>query len=54
MSKNVKVLTIEMQEYWENKNRSRLAQIANLPPKPGCEEIHNKLQVWKAKLGLNS
>lgn len=40
------------QEYWEDKNRERLAQIAKMPPKPGQEAIHAKLQAWKAKLGL--
>ncbi|NEQ67809.1 MAG: DUF433 domain-containing protein [Symploca sp. SIO2D2] len=44
--------TQEMREYWEDKNRERLAQIAKLPPKPGDEEIHAKLQTWKAKLGI--
>jgi uncharacterized protein (DUF433 family) len=37
---------------WENKNRVRLAEIAQLPPKAGQEEIHAKLQAWKTKLGL--
>jgi len=46
--------TQEMQEYWEDKNRERLAQIAKLPPKAGQEEIHAKLQAWKAKLGLSA
>lgn len=46
--------TQEMREYWEDKNRERLAQIAQLPPKPGQEEIHAKLQAWKAKLGLTA
>ncbi|NET62128.1 MAG: DUF433 domain-containing protein [Symploca sp. SIO2E6] len=46
--------TQEMREYWEDKNRERLAQIAKLPPKPGQEEIHAKLQAWKAKLGLSA
>ena len=46
--------TQEMREYWENKNRERLAQIAKLPPKPGQEEIYAKLQAWKAKLGLTA
>lgn len=39
-------------EYWEDKNREHLAQIAKMPPKPGQEAIHAKLQAWKAKLGL--
>jgi uncharacterized protein (DUF433 family) len=42
----------EIQEYWEEKNRERLSRIATLNPKPGQEEIHAKLQAWKAKLGL--
>ena len=42
--------TQEMREYWEEKNRDRLAQIAKLPPKPGQEEVYAKLQTWKAKL----
>jgi len=46
--------TQEMREYWEDKNRERLAQIAKMPPKPGQEEIHAKLQAWKAKLGLTA
>ncbi|MBW4678035.1 MAG: DUF433 domain-containing protein [Desmonostoc geniculatum HA4340-LM1] len=44
----------EMREYWEEKNRDRLAEIANMPPKPGQEEIYAKLQAWKAKLGLGA
>jgi uncharacterized protein (DUF433 family) len=46
--------TQEMREYWEDKNRERLAQIAKLPPKPGQEEVYAKLQAWKAKLGLTA
>ncbi|NEP62171.1 MAG: DUF433 domain-containing protein [Symploca sp. SIO2G7] len=46
--------TQEMREYWEDKNREHLAQIAKLPPKPGDEEIHAKLQAWKAKLGMSA
>jgi uncharacterized protein (DUF433 family) len=42
----------EIQDYWQEKNRERLAQIANISPKPGQEEIHAKLQAWKTKLGL--
>lgn len=44
--------TQERQEWWENKNRDRLEQIAKLPPKAGQEEVYAKLQAWKAKLGL--
>lgn len=46
--------TQALREYWEDKNRDRLAQIAKLPPKPGQEETHAKLQAWKAKLGLSA
>ena len=44
--------TQERREYWDYRNRDRLAQIAKLPPKPGQEEVHAKLQAWKAQLGL--
>ena len=44
----------EIREYWEHKNRDRLAQIAELSPKPGQEEIYAKLQAWKAQLGLTA
>jgi uncharacterized protein (DUF433 family) len=42
----------EIQDFWAETNRARLAKIATLPPKPGQEEIYAKLQAWKAKLGL--
>lgn len=42
----------EIEEYWEDKNRERLARISDLTPRSGQEEIHVKLQAWKAKLGL--
>jgi uncharacterized protein (DUF433 family) len=40
----------DVKHYWQEHNRERLAQIAALPPKPGQEEIHAKLQAWKRKL----
>jgi uncharacterized protein (DUF433 family) len=46
--------TQEMREYWEDKNRGLLAQIAKMPPKSGQEEVYAKLQAWKAKLGLTA
>ncbi|MGA0200321.1 MAG: DUF433 domain-containing protein [Prochlorotrichaceae cyanobacterium] len=46
--------TQKMRQYWEEKNRERLAQIAKLPPKPGQEDVYTKLQTWKAKLGLTA
>jgi uncharacterized protein (DUF433 family) len=42
----------EIEQFWKNKNREHLAQIAKIHPKPGQEEIYAKLQAWKAKLGL--
>jgi uncharacterized protein (DUF433 family) len=40
----------EIHQYWEERNRERLAQIAAQPPKPGQEAIREKLQAWKAKI----
>jgi uncharacterized protein (DUF433 family) len=40
----------ENRQYWEERNRERLARIAALPPKPGQEALWAKLQAWKAKL----
>jgi len=40
----------EIQQYWEEQGRERLAQIAAQPPKPGQEAFRTKLQGWKAKL----
>ena len=42
----------EIRQYWEERNRERLAQIKALPPKPGQEVIRAKLQEWKEKLGM--
>ncbi|NES83898.1 MAG: DUF433 domain-containing protein, partial [Moorea sp. SIO2B7] len=42
----------QRREYWDNKNRERLAEISKMSPKPGQEAIHAKLQAWKAQLGL--
>lgn len=44
--------TQTVRQYWEDKNRDRLAEIAKLPPKPGQEDIAAKLRAWKTKLGL--
>jgi uncharacterized protein (DUF433 family) len=40
----------EIRQYWEERNRERLAQIAAQPPKPGQEAIRKKLQAWKARI----
>jgi uncharacterized protein (DUF433 family) len=40
----------EHRQYWEERNRERLAQIAAMPPEPGQEAIRAKLDAWKAKL----
>lgn len=42
----------EIRQYWEERNREHREQIAKLPPPPGKEALHAKLQEWKAKLGL--
>lgn len=52
--KTILQATQEMREYWEDKNRERLAQIAELPPKPGQEDAYTKLQAWKESLGLTA
>ncbi len=42
----------EIRQYWDDRNRERLAQIRALPPKPGQEAVRAKLQAWKDKLGM--
>jgi len=44
----------EIRQYWEEQNRERFAQIAELPPPPGRETAWAKLQVQKAKLESKS
>jgi len=39
----------ETRQYWEERNRERIAQIAATPPKPGQEAIRAKLQAHKAQ-----
>jgi hypothetical protein len=43
----------ENRQYWEARNKERLARIAALPPKPGQEALRAKLQATKAKLGMS-
>ncbi|OUL32640.1 DUF433 domain-containing protein [Nostoc sp. 106C] len=43
----------EIRQYWEERNRERLAQIRALPPKPGQEAVRAKLQAWKDRLGMS-
>jgi len=43
----------ENQQYWDNRNRDRLAEIAAQPPKPGQEVLRAKLRELKAKLPIN-
>jgi uncharacterized protein (DUF433 family) len=40
----------ELQRYYEEQNRERIAHIAAKPPKPGTEAIRAKLQARRAKL----
>ena len=39
----------EIQDYWQEKNKERLANISKLPPKPEYASAWQKLQVRKAK-----
>jgi uncharacterized protein (DUF433 family) len=39
----------ELQEYYEEQNRERVARIATLPPPPGMEAVWEKLQKSKAR-----
>jgi uncharacterized protein (DUF433 family) len=39
----------EIRQYWEERNRDRLAQIAAMPRKPGQEAIWAKLEEQKAR-----
>jgi uncharacterized protein (DUF433 family) len=41
--------TEEIRQYWEERNREYLAQIATMPPKPGHEALWAKLQQQKAR-----
>jgi uncharacterized protein (DUF433 family) len=40
----------EIRQYWEERNRERFAQIAEMPKKTAQEEIWAKLKARKAKL----
>jgi uncharacterized protein (DUF433 family) len=42
----------ESRRYWEERNRERFAQIAQLPPKPGQEAIRAKILAEKRRLGM--
>jgi predicted house-cleaning noncanonical NTP pyrophosphatase (MazG superfamily) len=39
----------EIQDYWQEKNKERLANISKLPPKPEYASVWQKLQARKAK-----
>lgn len=43
----------ESRRYWEERNRERFAQIAQLPPKPGQEAIRAKIRAEKKRLGMD-
>jgi uncharacterized protein (DUF433 family) len=40
----------EIRQYWEERNRERLAEIAKLPPPSGREAAWEKLQAQKARV----
>jgi hypothetical protein len=39
----------EIQDYWQEKNKERIANISKLPPKPEYASAWQKLQARKAK-----
>ncbi len=39
----------EIRQYWEERNKERIAYIAKLPPKPEYQSAWQKLQARKAK-----
>lgn len=43
----------ESREYWQTRNRDRLAHIETLPPKPDSESLREKIQTRKAALASN-
>ncbi len=44
----------ELRQYYEEKNRDLIAQLAAQPPKPGQEAVRAKLQAAKAKFESRS
>lgn len=46
--------SVEIRQYWEDRNRERFAKIAAMPPKPGQEALREKLQTWKARIEAQS
>lgn len=44
----------ELQQYYAEQNRGRIARIAAQPPKPGTEAAWEKLQAIRAKRELNA
>ena len=44
----------QLRDYWDDRNHDRLAEIAQMPPKPGQEALYAKLKAWKAELGLTA
>lgn len=47
---HVLALAESNRQYWEERNRERLAQIAKKPPEPNYAELWRKLQAWRAHL----
>ncbi|MEZ2319591.1 MAG: DUF433 domain-containing protein [Microcoleus sp.] len=44
----------EIRQYWEDRNRDRLAQIAGMPPQPDRQAAWAKLQARKARFAVSS
>lgn len=43
----------ENRQYWEERNKKRLAELAKQPRKPEHEKVWAKLDEWKAKIAQN-
>ena len=48
----VQQMAEDNRRYWQERNRSRFAAVAALPPAPGQEAIRAKLRARKAQLGM--
>ena len=48
----VQQMAEDNRRYWQERNRSRFAAVAALPPPPGQEAIRAKLRARKAQLGM--
>jgi len=47
--RNIVAKAEEIRQYWSERNKYRVAEIASLPRKPGHKEIWEKLDRWKTE-----